>query len=400
MSPPPARAWFSAEELCRSGRFHRRRFRVQALCWVGGLATLLVMAAVGPPWDHATGARADLAAAVVLAATMAPFEAVSELWRGLAERTPASAPRSVTVVAVLAEVAVRLPLRVVSLAPALIVVQWWLAADRWVAFVVLPMVAVVLTWCVAQLVGWWRTCHQGLTPVPAGPALEVLVTLERRHHQPGGSDADAEAPSSGRRPVSWWVNADRAAERATAGRTWVWRGRQHVALDPAVLAGGRALLEVVAAHELTHGAPPPRHRWASGTRWGGAPLAGFRVAGLTVGLPVAGVAILVRWGLGPGPLPMTRVLVAAATAVTLSVPWELIAAARSRRHELVVDRLASVLLSDPAASTRAVRDLLVRAEVDLDPVGLRGWFADHPPPASRLAVSAVCQTCELTGPDR
>jgi len=326
---------------------------------------LLVMVLLGPPWAAASGIWVGFAVGVLVAAAAAPFELAVELWRALAGCRHRTTPKQLVVMAALSEVSVRAVGRGTALALALIGTRWWVQADPWVSVVVVPALLVLLGGMAQERVGWWRTRRQGLTPVPPGPTLALLVALEQRM-----------APV---RPVSWWVNGDAVARRATAASTWVWRGRQQVALDPAVVRGGPALLEAVAAHELAH---ELAHGDVGPRAWRASAAVGVRM------VAVAGLGLLLGWALGEGPWRVGRVLLVGLGALTVAVPLSMVSATLARRRETLVDRLSVSAIRDPRASAGAARDLLVAAEVDLRPEGLRRWFAVHPPVVWRLALLA------------
>ena len=87
----------------------------------------------------------------------------------------------------------------------------------------------------------------------------------------------------------------------------------------------------------------------------------------------------------PGPVHVVVVLGLAVVAAPVGTWW-------SRRRELAADRWAARWVADPEAAAAEVYRRLVADGVDLQPVGLRRWWATHPPVGVRLAVLGATAT--------
>jgi len=175
----------------------------------------------------------------------------------------------------------------------------------------------------------------------------------------------------------WYRAGAPGAARGEGGYVLGGGRRPVVVLAPEVLDGPPALLDAVAAHELGHVAVGRRP--GGGRRWWPVPVGAVAAA--------AGVAVGAALPLVPGlaePGPWHVLAVFAVRAAVLPVDaWS------SRREEAAADRWAAKRVADPEAAAGAVYRALVAAGVDLQPGGMRRWWARHPAVAERLAVLAA-----------
>ena len=385
-SPQPAAAgaWFSAAELERSERYHRRLFRVEALASalvvillaaLGGLERLGVVSLTtgGSTATHA------VRLAIVVAVLTVPLGAAVGFWRE-AFLEPRSAPavvshyehsvpplptdRRIIAATVLADELVGGCLAALAVGGAAVGVRWWSEVPTPTRLVVIPVAAAML-WPVVEVAQrLWRQRLDAIAPIADRRSLDRLNELARAagERSCGGTN--------GFHHVTWCEGSRRLASSGERAYVQRWGRRTRIVIDRAVLDGPESILQSVVAHELghlqtiRHGLSGEVHRFA--WRAGVAALAGASLA----------------WWTGGRQLDLFDVAVAA-LVVAAGGPF---VAARQRRAERRADHFAAVVLRDRPTSLGPLRDLFAESGTELAPTGLRRLWARYPPPGERLDV--------------